>query len=511
MQRIKYKVTTLSPVLLTTNIGDINTVNTSEFITGTSIRGIFAGEFIKKNNEKPAHLYDNFYRWFLTGNIKFTPAYVVNKKNGQIYFPAPLSIQHKKNEENDYYDLLYKDIESPKYKADFIKIKNTDMETFKVNKSLNFHHARDPETGISKEGQIFNYESIDPGQTFQGNIIGEEKDLVEFTNTFNSEMIAYIGRSKNAQYGKIKIEFTTEPELFISEIEAIDFDFDEEEVSMTLLSDLIIYNENGFSTTNLNELEKYLGVKIEKAFIRSGEVENFVSIWKLRTPSEVSFRAGSAFLIKVGKDNKEKLIRLQAEGLGERRQEGFGRVVFCWQKEEEYRRSGYGKKQENIKKPDFPIPKLTSHIIQKLVKDLITKEVKVKAINEVDTFINYKRLPSKSLISRLESMIINYSKDNSKNPIKKDFREKLGKLRKTAKDKLEKCRNNNKTLLNFLKELDIDINYFVRKISDTEVLAEKINYIPANDIEFQGKVYQDYLVTFFSIMRKKLKKEKGEV
>ncbi|MBI5207063.1 MAG: hypothetical protein HY934_04650 [Candidatus Firestonebacteria bacterium] len=110
---------------------------------------------------------------------------------------------------------------------------------------------------------------------------------------------------------------------------------------MTLISDAIIYNKQGFSTTKetdlIDELKITLGdnIKINKAFIKTGETENFVSIWKLRRPSETCFQMGSCFLINgLISSDKAKLLELEKNGIGERRGEGFGRIIFNFQKVE---------------------------------------------------------------------------------------------------------------------------------------------------------------------------------
>ncbi len=103
---------------------------------------------------------------------------------------------------------------------------------------MNFHHARDREKGRPREGMIFTYEAIAKDQTFQGEIRGKFEDLNAFIEVCKSdkfEWIAYIGRSKNAQYGQVKIELSErviKPEVTIQI---------QPQISLTLLSDAIVY------------------------------------------------------------------------------------------------------------------------------------------------------------------------------------------------------------------------------------------------------------------------------
>lgn len=100
MHKVTYRITTLSPALFVMNVGDTNMVATREYIPGSVVMGIFAGEFIKKNSlGSNAHANPTFYQWFLKGDMRFTNAYIVSqdeRKQFQKYFPIPLSIKHPK-------------------------------------------------------------------------------------------------------------------------------------------------------------------------------------------------------------------------------------------------------------------------------------------------------------------------------------------------------------------------------------------------------------------------------
>ena len=213
MHKIRYRITTLSPALFVMNVGDTNMVATREYIPGSVVMGLFAGEFIRKKSlDSNAHTDDAFYRWFLQGDVRFTNAYIVSQDdrgNPRKNFPIPLSIQHEKKNETAFYDLLfYEDsIKQTVGKDGFVRMEVKSLYRQPVNKSLNFHHQRDPEKGTVKNGLIFNYESMDAHQTFEGNILGSCEALKEVLALFPNAQTAYIGRSRNAQYGKIRFEF----------------------------------------------------------------------------------------------------------------------------------------------------------------------------------------------------------------------------------------------------------------------------------------------------------------
>ena len=73
---------------------------------------------------------------------------------------------------------------------------------------------------------------------------------------------------------------------------------------------------------------------------------------------------------------KTKLLELQKNGIGERRGEGFGRIVFGWQSECKSKDT-YTLRKANKKKPEKPsgeIPEQTRDIVQTIVKDFISKK-----------------------------------------------------------------------------------------------------------------------------------------
>ncbi len=507
MKSLKYRITTLSPLLITNNTGDPNMVSTREYISGTVILGAFAGLYIRNiNNLNTTNAHENpdFDKWFLTGSLKFTNAYVVSyddKNNIKKNLPLPNSIQYDKDNENDIYDLFFSNEDeiankTTKIIGGFSRIDGDYLYSQKVKKSLNFHHERNPDTGTTKEGMIFNYESIDSGQTFEGSIIGDEKDLSEVLKSFEKNFELNIGRSRSAQYGKIRFEFITD------EPEDISVETASGEISLTLLSDTIIYNDQGFSTTDKKDFKEALreklgnSVEIKKAFVKTGEIENFVSVWKLRKPSETCFSMGSCFLISgIDATNATQLKELQINGIGVRTKEGFGRVSINLNtnKKDKLTKKEYGDA------PDSPValPAITKDIAKEAVKNYIRRTFEIKALDECAEF-ETKTLPTKSLISRLEMAVKSRNCDK--------FMEYVGSLRDTAKDNLIKCHNGNDTLLEFLQKKEIKIDGNITK--NIEDICSKIGFTPAKDTDFMNSLYKLYFETFFSAMRKAKKMEK---
>lgn len=497
MQAVRYRITTLSPLVLSSNTGDPNMISTMDYIPATALRGLFAGEYIKRKGLSNAHQDERFYRWFLKGEIKLTNAYICIEENGKEmrFYPLPLSVQSIKGRDWEAVDLLVVDEEPDKRtkpERGFGVFSDSTLKKASVKRNLNFHHARNRERGVSKEGIIFNYESIREGQSFEGFIIGDDENLREFLEVFK-DGVYYIGRSRNSQYGKIKLDFIQDKhQEFRGEIEFIEELYGD--ITITLLSDTIVYNSYGYSTTDLEEFEKLIGCKIKKAFIRPSQQEGFVSVWRLKTPQEVCFRAGSCFVVELKEGDAERIRQLQISGIGARTHEGFGRFAINWQSENEYSIERE-RKERVLKKPGDCPDENVKVILRNLIKDFLKREIKSLAIKRAGDFARGK-LPPKSLLARLREAAENNSLDSV-----------IANLKRIAKQHLENCTDGNTTLYDFVSNFKQVVEQKIQKSlkKDIQALCEEIGYKPEDDLmeEFR-KIYTS---TFFSTLRLKAKRE----
>jgi CRISPR-associated protein Csx10 len=537
--RLTYRITTLSPLVLSKTGREGFLVNTRDFIPGTVLLGMCAARYIQRQEKlsyRNAHEDKNFQNWFLNGALCFNNAYITSKDelgNEKENIPIPLSIQQLKDEENYVYDLLFEEEEHKSTSFEgYGRVQEEGGEspiiyTQPIKKSLNFHHQHDPVKGTAKQGIFFNYESIEPNQTFTGEITGSQNLLQAFKDEFKNETIFYVGRSRNTQYGKIKLEWGVQVQPL--DIANRPLEITGGKVSLTLLSDLLIYNENGLSTNDTRCLETLLkhkiknnDLKIEKAFIKNREVENYVAVWKLRSPSENCFKAGSCFLVSgLKEDDAEKLAELVKNGIGERQKKGFGKIAVNIQQTPGLilRKLEKGKKKAPIKAPG-KVPDLTKNILATLVKNLLKEHLKLKAIMESKGFEN---LPAKSAIGRLEAILKAKKETSQKTGLEltEEYRKTLvNDLRKTAVDALEKCHNRQQTLLEFITAKTIKVediltltDSLIKEVN--RLISEKISgmdteAVICSDRGFEQELYFIYFQTFFNTMRKRKKIYPGE-
>ncbi len=526
MYKLGYQIKNLSPLIITTNVGDVNMITTVEYIPGSSLLGAFAARYIPGNrlNGPEAHKEETFNNLFLSNGLVFTNAYIcsidekgktIDEKEKTIKnLPIPLSIHHEKGEEETFYDLLLDcDIDDRQMvmAGGFGHFKGDNLFREPVKKRINFHHRRDPQRGTSEEGVIFNYRCIEAGKVFEGNILGSKENLDRFLTHFEKESILYLGRSRNSQYGKSRFEIiSSSPEAYYGERDAQNPDnineYDSGKLTLTLHSNTIIYNDCGYSTVDPNDLERVLkrditgDLKITKSFIRTGFVESFVSVWKMRMPSDRCFLPGSCFMLEgIPREKHHRLIELQKSGIGERRGEGLGRVVFGLQNKETLKADKH-KKRKTGRPVSSEAPGETKKIVTNLSKELIKRFVEKKALLDAADF-DVEKLPSKSTTGRVEAMAKTQDRDQ--------FQKSLERLRKTAKDQLEHCRNSSHTMYEFLTSHRVEISQILNDkfFSDTKLreFSSEAGYDPENDMDLERELFILYYKTFFGALRRVLK------
>lgn len=469
MKQFNIYFETLSPVVITEKSGDSNMVATKDYIPGTTIHGLIAKLHIKQNN------IDNlFYDLFFSDKISFGNAYPC--ENEKKYFPTPFSIQKHKLKEC-VYDLLFEDDsfnEQTKSTGNFSLITAPNsIESIEVKTTINFHNVIDDGVTL-KKGGVFNYSAIDKGQTFASSIIGEENALKQILNLISDDSTHFIGRSKTSQYGCVKI---TKSDIVDYE-KPLDTD-ERNENTMTLLSDAIVLNDNGMSEVSNTVMSKILGVDILESLLKKDTFENYVNVLKAKRPSVNIFKAGSCFKLEK---LPEKFVDMEKFGLGERRNEGFGRVIFNYQKELDEN------SEINMIKPTFHslpyednLPETTEKILFHTLKSKIRNKLIKEAIEEAEKFNNREsELITNSLAYRLKG----FSEAGIDN-----FLDNLKSLKDTAKKSLENCSNNNENLCDFLNKSK---GYFYGNEEYTGRIKSIVNDFPKFPTSVREQLGEDF-------------------
>ena len=524
MQVISFELDIQSPLVLTSLSGDENTISTEKYISGSSLLGALASIYIKeKNFRSDAHTDKNFYEWFLSGKIQFENVYPLGKdeyKNKYSYYPTPYFFQYdKKDKDADNFDNLFTNRDSErtyKSKEDLSVIRNDKEIHFASLQTIyNFHHERNYSTGISKEGKIFTYESLEKGYIFFGSISGDSEPLNSLLAWLGKERILYIGRSKNSQYGKVKLKVI---EKDIGELSKIEDNF-----ILTLTSDLILYNENGFPTTDVRYfLKNFNGcefVKVEReknqssAIIKSKSINGFHGAWRLKRNTDIAFQAGSSFYFNIIDSTKKEEIRKQIQslaqtGIGERTQEGFGRFTI------------YSDEIFNLNTDDKikPITAYNESITQSItdsreVKELIESvyRAELKKLVQKKVQFDIDKLKVKNVKSSFVSHILSFlNKDTGRfeyrsknhNQDKKHFKE----LHRALERNVDRLSINGQFLFEYFEELKLNPDTLIALQSDMDELRKDYPFL--KNLSIEKELNFTYFKTFVSSLRKKIKQNK---
>lgn len=332
-----------------------------ESIPGTVILGALANEAAHRQNLTDPETYARFIALFVRGGVMFPTLYPADESNGDIYpaIPAPLGLLtcdvlpfqgqdegHGLHLGIDGHQGCVHDNCTGKLRPikDFLPLSDDPPYTHPVRKSSELHIKVNAETGRVEEGQLYGYTVLDAGQYFVGELQCADENawnhLCEMTGIAERTAMEWrLGKARRRGYGKVTAwlkRCDDEEPLWIQlplEERVTDI---HQRISLTLLTDAIIQNRWGQQAVGFAEdwLEETLGlgkVEIVDAYVRSRTVDSFNSHLGLPGWRDTALAAGSVvwFTLKEPPDDwQERLDRLEREGIGLRRNEGFGRVAF---------------------------------------------------------------------------------------------------------------------------------------------------------------------------------------
>lgn len=384
MEQVKITITVKSPTLIASSSTAGVLTATRGSIDGRILRGVFASHFIKSHNlGKEAHKNQEFMDLFY-GDLRFVSAYKDTVKGTS--FPAPLSLQRNKHPKaNDSVTDLFTGEDLVGYKGvkGFIVQDGNNCSLVPIETAIRLHMSRSSEKeriqGRSKDGNIFNYEFLEPNQVFVGTVIGPKTALEAFVRQFPKKLDCYIGRSRYTEYGHCEVE--------IGEITSIPApESKEKPVYIRLHTPLLLGNESIVNVIGDAVQEIGADISIDGVHASYQEEQNFNSIWGVRSNSESAASAGSVIkLVKTSGWTQENLSKLQHilyNGMGSRVQEGYGQGrlwtpgEFKMVKLEEPKITGVTSLHQS-----------TKELTRKILEKQVILNARLRAANDVDIYI----------------------------------------------------------------------------------------------------------------------------
>lgn len=517
MYQITLTLNVISPVIFSEKSGDAILTATRNHFTGTSIKGLFALEYIKaKNLGQNAHLDPIFSKYFLKNTLRFLPAYIARQTTNKSYQAAnilPLCLQ--KNKDGSQLLDLTKANPVAGYKnfKGYAFIDSTgNVQPASIHTQSQLHINRTSNTeriiGSSSDGNVYTYEAISPNQTFQSVILGDKDDLEYFLKQIlpslgfiDGKRQLCIGRARNTQYGLC--------ELFVGQLNTVpslQLKTAPNTIWLYFTTPYIPAIPAASAKQQLQELIDRLAIpqlKIDKIFAATNSLEGFVSIWGLKKPKRAILEAGTVFsLNKPSNWTVEELDQLQKIlylGIGEDTIDGYGQLRF-WDNKD------YNLK--NIQTATSTTYTLSPHskkIIEEIIAHKVLEVVRLKAANSASALGAFRN--SKSLVSRLENYLLQCkgNKLTFTNLIISEIREHSPAAKTLLNIKL--LPDNLDLFKIFRGEQDFNVFIYNSDLAPQLLaLAKEINY-DFNNEQLQGRIFSEYWLWFLRHSRKTTKGE----
>lgn len=443
MLKKDFVITTLAPITFTDKAADAILYETKKYIPGNAIRGAV----VKKYLEKLTAESDEFYELFLSGKVCFLPAYPIGNCDPtqvQSMF-MPLSIM-KDKQDREYADIAFQPVTKAGFKGvnGFVCVQ-PDGKLTRVNTKvqLEFHMSRGSEeeriTGKSEKAtsKVFNYEYLEAGQSFKGSLIYDDSlaTLVEDKILNRLQGDIFLGRSKNAQYGKCKLELVADA----TKAKAVKKD---KKLYLMALTPYIAYEPwqsvGEAAKLIMEELGVRMGSKalmqlqqMPKLFAKVEDIGGYVGVWQAKREQVTALSPGSLIELPTETIDNELLNKLQdalLTGLGARTEEGYGQFRI-WEAEGKLN-FVEASASNNLER------KALQPIVQQQVKLIVCQRVKEELLTKANkdaAKVAGKSSSAKSILKRVELLMA-----SSKNKV--EIQVAIADFKDIAKDNLDKLK-----------------------------------------------------------------------
>ncbi len=183
----------------------------------------------------------------------------------------------------------------------------------------------------------------------------------------------------------------------------VDDETEEEIVTVTLLSDAIVRDENGnmlLDTAKALGIERPVGDDMYRAYAKTRLIGGFNRKWGLPLPQCWTLAAGSVLRCPADKVDREKLNGYVEHGVGERRNEGLGRIAVNWQTLPKLERT---EAKKSPKKPGIVLSAKSSEMAENMAKRLLRNQLESELVALLDAAKTQLQspLPSSAQFSRV--------------------------------------------------------------------------------------------------------------
>lgn len=357
MKVINYRVTLLEPTLVTSLQGDPNSGVAFDYLPGSVLRGVLIGKYLGSKSADASE--GTLRRLFFDGTTRYLNGYPLDVYD-RPGVPVPASWQRVKDKESEIFDFAVEAQDDKQQwqlvPAPFYTQSGENVRLIRPVRNVAVHTQRTarfgramPEYRPAGSGQpsrkltrllevdeiagaVYRYDALAAGQTFRARIICDNdadgsilRDLIGGRVT--------LGGSRSGGYGRAEISLVTDDDSDWDAAEDAE-DAPEGKLIVTLQSNVLLHDERGQFAVDPELLRQVLSrhlrveLELEGAFLGAEAIGGFNRKWGLPLPQALAVRMGSVLIFKDPGCDSTLLDNLEVRGIGERRAEGFGRIVF---------------------------------------------------------------------------------------------------------------------------------------------------------------------------------------
>ena len=499
MKALIYRIELLAPALLGHVEGDPNSSVSYNYLPGSVLRGSLLERFARQRGVASGDPLQNpstraeAQRLFF-GAARFLNAYPVDRLDNRALLTPRSWLRKKKDmraKDEQHVPILDAALQPPD-KEQYLRVgapfcwfdptadsSDSVVRLIAPRQRVTVHtqcasqqpNARNYGRPRPDDGALYRYQSLDAGQTFRGIILCDDADAEAFRPLLDGEY--WLGKAHTAGYGRARFKFLrADPHWREApgEIAARDG-----RLIVTLTSPLLLRDAASgqfvVSAAALGErIAAALGVKatLQGAFVGAEVVGGFNRKWGLPLPQAPVFSAGSVLVLELqGQVPVDQLRALEQAGLGERRLDGFGRLVFNWQQSEQLTLERADQQTQRGQPPMEITDPLGRQIAERMARRRFEQKLEALLLARAAQ-IQIKSTLSRAQLNRLRSIALNALRDGQ-DPSRRlqDF---IGSAlkRQTTRERWQRARiivyaNESKPLLEWIEALSKNLTAPVDK------------------------------------------------
>lgn len=378
MRFIKYSIKNIEPLRIANDsTSQSGHTMCCRYIPGTTMRGYIVNRLAMTDVAD----FETYKKELFSDEVSFMNAYPVDA--GRALIPTPKGFYEKKQADGFVQNVVISgDFDEGMKRASMGRFAAIEKDTILY---YNVEMGSDLKIKINDGDQnVFRNEYIASGHTFTGYIGLDDKigsDVEDRIIKVLSDDSIILGNGRSQGLGKCKL---VEDVSVVDEMayhDGIAWGDVSDSVYMILLSDTVMRNAQGeYCGLSLDELARSLDVTnmaIENCSTSTITVRGYNSIWGTHIPAINMYEMGSCFKLSFkGIISKEKLRQVENKGIGVRRNEGFGRVIFVGTEYENINKKVSKELSFGIQKSAIPLTTEDKAVLKIVARNIYRKRIK---------------------------------------------------------------------------------------------------------------------------------------